>query len=195
MTYNPNSRFKLVDAPILAPGEDFITRTINGPFIDTGTDLGFGQKGRVYLSVDTLREMADTAGLLDTADSQKVNYDAAYKQGYADAMREKLDDKLRDDIDELLHILRSDNPAPALGVVEEGDSVGDAAEGAEPEPSGEDGGAGDSDGSSIDGVVEGGDEAPEPDVAPSRKGNGAGGKQRRANVPSGSSNGANPFRL
>src|SRR5512137_2768004 len=66
-------RWVLVDAPTLQPAVDFITKTPNGPFIDTGMNVTFEQRGRIYLSVETIKEMAEVAGLLDNKNAQELS--------------------------------------------------------------------------------------------------------------------------
>jgi hypothetical protein len=83
-------RWKLTDAPILQPAVDFITKTPNGPFIDTGFDVPFELRGRVYLSVETIKEMATVAGLLESKNAQEKNLhdEANYNRGYEDGLKE-----------------------------------------------------------------------------------------------------------
>lgn len=66
-------RWVLIDAPTLQPAVDFITKTPNGPFIDTGFDVAFENRGRIYLSVDTIKEMAEVAGLLENKNAQELS--------------------------------------------------------------------------------------------------------------------------
>lgn len=88
------SRFKAVGSANEEPGVDFFTGTHVGPFIDTGKkvwilrpEIGTKQYQKVYISIDTLREMAQEAGLLQATDVEK---DQAYGQGYADAVKEQI---------------------------------------------------------------------------------------------------------
>ena len=83
-------RWMLVDAPALQPGVDFITKSPNGPFIDTGLDVKFEQRGRMYLSVETIREMAQVAGLLEAKSArEKRLYDIeTFQKGYEQGLRE-----------------------------------------------------------------------------------------------------------
>ncbi len=83
-------RWTLTDAPTLQPAVDFITKTPNGPFIDTGMNVTFEQRGRVYLSVDTIREMAQVAGLLESHSAQEKNlHDMGYyNKGYEAGLKE-----------------------------------------------------------------------------------------------------------
>lgn len=62
-----HSPYQRVETPTLAPGDDYVTRSLKGPFIDTGLHIKPGQArhGRVYLSIDTIREMAEILGLFD----------------------------------------------------------------------------------------------------------------------------------
>lgn len=83
-------RWSITDAPALQPAVDFITKSPNGPFIDTGLNVTFEQRGRVYLSVETIKEMAEIAGLLENKNAQeKVLHDTAtYNRGYEDGLKE-----------------------------------------------------------------------------------------------------------
>lgn len=92
------SRFSVVQAPPKDPGHCWITKTSVGPFIDTGVDLSLTKvdRGRIYISVDALREMAQVAGLFDegepkTAGLKKKQW---YEQGYNDAMKEISDNAI-----------------------------------------------------------------------------------------------------
>ena len=84
-------RWVLTDAPALAPGVDFITKSPNGPFIDTGLNVTFEMRGRLYLSVETIEEMAKVAGLLEAKNNgeqelhEKAIYNAGYKAGIESA--------------------------------------------------------------------------------------------------------------
>jgi hypothetical protein len=86
------TRFFLTDAPALAPGVCWITKSGVGPFVDTGIDLSKGiiDRGRMYISVDALREMAQIAGLF--GEEQPVSVELRkkefYDQGYNDALKE-----------------------------------------------------------------------------------------------------------
>lgn len=107
------SRFQKVDLALRGPGECFITKTPNGPFIDTRLDFGLDGRpafrGRVYIAVEVLHEMAEQAGLFDQytqmVHQTKVDLSeyegAAYQQGYDDALKEAL----RDDT-QLVDLLR-----------------------------------------------------------------------------------------
>ena len=86
------SRFFLTDAPALSPGVCWITRTGKGPFVDTGIDLSKNvvDRGRMYLSVDVIREMAQLAGLFNEGKpvSVKLHDKEVYDRGYNDAIKE-----------------------------------------------------------------------------------------------------------
>ena len=112
-----SGRFTLVDTPALMPGECWITRTPVGPFIDTGTDVPFEKRGRVYISLDALREMAFEAGLF-TGLVPGENVEKAYANGFADAVKENIGGELagisaalRSAADRV-DAVRVDNPAP-----------------------------------------------------------------------------------
>lgn len=86
------SRFKVTDAPTLAPGTDYVTGTGVGPFIDTGRDIrdqAGRNLGRLYLSKDTVREMAQELGLLGGPAGATAQM-AAYNKGKLDALQEEL---------------------------------------------------------------------------------------------------------
>lgn len=131
-------RWTLTDAPTLQPAVDFITKTPNGPFIDTGFNVTFEQRGRVYLSVETIKEMAQVAGLLDTKNSQdKSLHDIAiYNDGYKDGLNdgEELIGKLTATIARLssvdysavLHDVQVDEDSEGNSGDESGEPAGDS---------------------------------------------------------------------
>ena len=86
------TRFFLTDAPAMSPGVCWITKSGVGPFIDTGIDLSMHvvDRGRMYISVDALREMAQIAGLFDetTPVSVELRKKELYDLGYNDALKE-----------------------------------------------------------------------------------------------------------
>lgn len=98
MAYDPASRFQLVQSAALSPGIDWVTGTDKGPFVDTGCDIAFGKFGRLYLTVDTIREMAEQAGIFNEgrADGLVAREAAVYNEGYAAALRENDIGQLRD---------------------------------------------------------------------------------------------------
>ena len=86
----------------MAPGNDLVTGSTVGPFIDTAYDVPFGLRGRVYLSVETIEEMARVAGLFDSPDKKtKALIEAAYGRGHDNAVRESLGGDLRNIHDRL----------------------------------------------------------------------------------------------
>ena len=86
-------RWSITDAPTLQPAVDFITKTPNGPFIDTGMNVTFEQRGRVYLSVETIKEMAEVAGLLESKNAQEksLHDEGNYNRGYEAGLKEGAD--------------------------------------------------------------------------------------------------------
>jgi hypothetical protein len=86
------SRFTVVQAPPQQPGHCWITHTSIGPFVDTGVDVSVGKidRGRMYISIDTLREMAQVAGLFDeeTPVSVELRKKEWFDKGYQQAMEE-----------------------------------------------------------------------------------------------------------
>lgn len=83
-------RWALVDAPTQMPAVDWITKSPNGPFIDTGIKVVPEMRGHVYLSVETIKEMAEIAGLLESKNAKESNlYDLEiYNRGYKDGLNE-----------------------------------------------------------------------------------------------------------
>jgi hypothetical protein len=104
------SRFNLVQAPPREPGHCWITKTSVGPFIDTGIDLSVKviDRGRLYISVDALREMAQIAGLFDETEPKEVGLRKKrwYEEGYNDAMKELTNESLNRLVDHIVN-----NPA------------------------------------------------------------------------------------
>jgi len=101
---DPAGRYQLIETAISAPGYDWITRSEKGPFIDTGLEVKFSEFGRLYLSVDTVREMADAAGLFNEqgeTDAQVAAHAAEYFRGYSDAVKENPNGHLADLVERL----------------------------------------------------------------------------------------------
>lgn len=131
------SRFSLTTHPVRQPANDIVTGGTVGPFIDTGRELKFQDKGRVYLSVSTVKEMAEVAGLSSGISEQKLENDvrAAFQEGYAKAI-EEMDseqfDSVADRLDRILSARRAGD-APDSDVADEpvaesvAESVGDTA--------------------------------------------------------------------
>jgi len=92
------SRFSVTEAPILEPAVCWITRSGQGPFIDTGVDVGrmHIERGRIYISLDALREMARVAGILDEGKSASVELKEIewFNKGYSEALKENYGDLL-----------------------------------------------------------------------------------------------------
>lgn len=91
-----SSRFSMTNAPVQQPAVCWISGTSVGPFIDTNVDVSVGKidRGRIYISKDILREMAQVAGLFDEDEPVSVDLKKKewYNQGYMDAMKEFSDD-------------------------------------------------------------------------------------------------------
>lgn len=100
-----SSRFNVVTAPPREPGHCWITKTAVGPFVDTGVDLSIDRidRGRIYISVDALREMAQVAGLFDEKEPVTVELKRRqwYEEGYNDAMKEMSNDAVNRFIDHI----------------------------------------------------------------------------------------------
>ena len=105
---NSRGDLKLVTHPDRSPAVDFITRSSEGPFVDTGVDVLLrSQPGnpviteRVYLSVNTVRQLAQVAGLgFGESEAEKesaAEYEARLiAQGKLDGLKEGLGDALVD---------------------------------------------------------------------------------------------------
>lgn len=95
----------MIDVAMLSPGHCWVTRTTNGPFIDTGIEVEFGQRGRMYLSMDALREMADVAGLLHPAVDEEEVFKRGYDLGYDESSKENHGDELSAVADRLAYLV------------------------------------------------------------------------------------------
>lgn len=92
---------RLIESPELAPAVDFITRTGQGPFVDTGVDVVYvpekrNQKERIILSIDTIRALAQVAGILDEGKSDAARDASLIAQGKLEAVKEGLGERLGD---------------------------------------------------------------------------------------------------
>jgi len=114
------TRFFLTDAPAMSPGVCWITKSGVGPFIDTGVDLSLHviDRGRMYLSVDVIREMAQLAGLFDEKEPVSVELKKKewYNRGYQDALEETNKDVINHFIERV--VSHSVNTAGAATLVE-----------------------------------------------------------------------------
>jgi hypothetical protein len=133
MSEDPNGRFHLVESPAQQPGNDFITGNGQGPFIDTGKNVSFNEgkfQSRVYLSVESVREMAEVAGLFDGYEKKIEDAEqAGLAQGYADGVKENFSGDIRGAADSVGFA------ADALRRVADRLDLGDAVGGEESEPS------------------------------------------------------------
>lgn len=93
--------FALVTHPELAPAVDFLTRTGEGPFVDTGLDVwvrpvpgGALIRERVYLSVHNIAQLADIAGSVQTASGRTLHEEKLIAQGKVEALKEGLGDRI-----------------------------------------------------------------------------------------------------
>ena len=190
MGFDAASRYKLVDEAVMLPGRSLITRTEKGPFVDTGIELNKFDplwaevnQARIYLSVEEIRELAEGAGLFDEIRERTIpNEVAAYQRGFTEGVNSHGDvAALADRLDAAAARLRR-----SAGVSDPVVPVGEA--GADPlvlvTDGGERGAA-----HAGDGGADGGD------GAPGGQGDGAGGDDRPAVVPVGTSDGDNPFRI
>ena len=100
------SRYSVINAPAKDPGVCYITRTSVGPFIDTGIDMSTKviDRGRLYLAVDVIREMAQLAGLFDEAKPVSVELQEKewYDRGYNEAIKELKNDVVNNFVERVL---------------------------------------------------------------------------------------------
>lgn len=154
----------MIDVAMLSPGHCWVTRTPNGPFIDTGIEVAFGQRGRMYLSMDALREMADVAGLLaPTVDEEEV-FKRGYDQGYDEAVKENHGADLGSAVDRLAYLVGELRGVAGLeGGLAQSADAGDGADTSDSDDASDAGALGDGgDGNDLDGTV--GDGANNPPV-------------------------------
>src|SRR5690606_16861659 len=96
-----HQRFAVTNAPEMAPGNCWITKSAAGPFIDTGADVQLAERGRLYIAVAAIREMAEIAGLF--ADTEE-KIEAAYNRGYEEGTRDTVGNDIRSAVERLGHI-------------------------------------------------------------------------------------------
>lgn len=119
----PRGDFQLVTHPERAPAVDFLTRSAQGPFIDTGVDVILRtQPGnpviteRVYISVATIGHLAQLAGI--SGGVEDLNRDAhLIAQGKLEGLKEGLGDDLAD----VAHTLRRWLDSAGVGLDGSGD--------------------------------------------------------------------------
>lgn len=94
----PRGDFVVVTNPDKAPAVDFLTRSGKGPFVDTGVDIIMrSQPGmpvvteRVYLSFDTIGQLASLAGIKGSASHDEVRDNGLISFGKLEAVKENLD--------------------------------------------------------------------------------------------------------
>lgn len=127
------SRFVVVESPTMLPGNDFITGSHIGPFIDTGVQVRPERRGHVYISVETIREMAEAAGVLkETRQSVVDRYEPMLQNEYdrarVDILKEIENDPVRLATAELLRAAGALAPRSAPLDAAGGDSDDDADE-------------------------------------------------------------------
>lgn len=117
-----HTRYRLVEVPTFYPGADLLTRGVTGPFVDTGFDIPLElvnrRDARVYLSVDTIRELAQTAGILsedalEAPDKGTNEYLAGYKDATEDGLSELLVD-ISDRLRRVVYLFSRLDPATAV---------------------------------------------------------------------------------
>ena len=93
--------FKLVTHPEHQPAVDFITRSAEGPFVDTGVSVQHRlQPGmplvteRVYLSVHTIKHLSQLVGL--SSENVELHQEKLLAQGKVEYIKEDLGGRVRD---------------------------------------------------------------------------------------------------
>lgn len=120
----PRGDYALVTHPDRQPAVDFLTRSVEGPFVDTGVDVILRSRPgeplrteRVYLSVATIRHLFELAEGISGSSEQAVQTRAQLvAQGKIEALKEGL----HDDISRLardLHRIVSDAGLDGGGAV------------------------------------------------------------------------------
>jgi hypothetical protein len=86
-----SSRYSLTNAPAQQPAEDLITRSTVGPFVDTGAWTVPGpHRRRIYLSVETIAELAEAAGVFKPVQNLELLLANARAEGAMAVMKENL---------------------------------------------------------------------------------------------------------
>lgn len=84
----------VVQEATMYPHKDAITGSHKGPFIDTGIqtvpEFGEFQGRRIYLSMDTVREMANDLGITGDPAAVSDAHTEGYVEGKLDAAKEEL---------------------------------------------------------------------------------------------------------
>lgn len=97
----PRGDFQLVTHPDRAPAVDFITRSSEGPFVDTGLDVILRSRPgdpvrteRVYLAKSTIEQLALLAGVEGNAEFSAQREAELKAQGKLEGLKEGLGDDL-----------------------------------------------------------------------------------------------------
>lgn len=93
--------FKLVTHPEHQPAVDFLTRSGEGPFVDTGLDVFVRTmpgtapvKERVYLSVPTINQLARLVGVVQTPAEAALHEKKLIAQGKVESLKEGTRERL-----------------------------------------------------------------------------------------------------
>lgn len=93
-----SDRFQLVPQPAFSPAGDLITGSTVGPFVDCGAWVQPSpRKQRIYLSVETIRALAEAAGVI-----QPVIDDVAIARYRAEGALDFLKENLHGDLSRAL---------------------------------------------------------------------------------------------
>lgn len=117
--------FVVVTHPDRQPAVDFITRSAQGPFIDTGVDVLLRSRPgepvrteRVYLAKDTVAQLARELGIVADDGTTAAREASLIAQGKIEGMKEALGERLGDVVRDLGRTLDAlaDGGAHAGGV-------------------------------------------------------------------------------
>lgn len=106
-----HSRFSLVPLAVRNPGTCWVSKSPTGPMIDTGVEVQFAERGRIYLTVDVVREMAEVAGLFDELRTDSIaDAETSYQSGFEAGQKVDLHgnlDRVVSELDRIADLLRN----------------------------------------------------------------------------------------
>lgn len=114
-----SDRFQLVAQPSMQPGEDIITRSTVGPFVDCGAWIQPSpRRRRVYLTVETIRQLAEAAGVFPSSAITEERLRQERALGALDFMKENLGGDLAAVLGRLAQLLNDSDRPGGLAPVE-----------------------------------------------------------------------------
>lgn len=103
MGFDSASKYRMTNAPDLAPGYCWVTRATSGNFVDTGIQIRREDFGHLYLSESAILEMAQGLGLFDKLLNQLAE---AKHEGYTNGYREGVKETIGGDLDSIAARIR-----------------------------------------------------------------------------------------